>query len=441
MLIFRGTFICLENCLEFDLSVLDARQGLNIGSVIGPTYTMAWSRKRKAPSFKRPFKRRRFSSSRKSAKFLPFKKRIMKRTWKKTHRNGRLSARKFFKGAVHKMSRKLQRLPMPAMNTWLDTLRYLQQTPEGGVSFSGYGNASTAASSNPYSFTASPMDPFLLMFGIFNNLVGQNSSAFARQATTVLLNSFEVKYAFTNSTNTPVNLTCFTVKVKQDVPVVPDYGFAADRATGMGLLATNPTDFLWEYLYSYMCTAQLPQESGVGPDVLTSIVPPGPTTGGGTDPAVWFTHPAWKLTDLPWFNQYFQIKGVKHRVLQPGRGFHKIIHSKRPKTIRISDYLDAVAFNTIGPSSGDSYALKLLAKKNTYLYIWRLEGVPGAYNSTNPGAITKARVQCIQTRRFQASLITTNQPAINAFNDLPSNTTGYNIMQPGYNFSAPQSFA
>jgi len=330
-------------------------------------------------------------------------------------------------------ARKVSMMTAPAPIRTLDVLRVKYQVAQSTGGLTGFGAVGSSGTATPYSFTASPLDPYMLAWGIIN---GAGASGFSVTGTRLIISDYEYKYEFGNPSSLPVRITSYSCYCHSDVPVIDTWGQAADYASGAGTVSYVPQDICFEAMYSRTNLSAWTKVAGLTQaTTLTAINPIAPNTAdpsGGTT-GLFLTHPGWKPQDNPWFNRHFKVKGVKTRVIKPNGFYIKTVKSKKPRTISAVDILDNVETTAHG---SNKYGMRVQAFKGSWIYLFQIEGLP-LVNNASTTALSECWLNLVQTRRMTTRVVMNNQAQMSLFNSYTGNTAGYTQYLPTSSIAAP----
>jgi len=347
------------------------------------------------------------------------------RTWKKSSRKLTFRRRQSLSSRVSSLHRRLSQIPKTAVQRAYDVFRGRLSSPVGAADISGLGGVASSAITAPYSFTSSPLDPYLLTWNIFNGLEGTNGTI---GTTRVTLHNWWARYRFYNPQNFDVRLTCYTLYCTQDVPVVIDYSQADDLIDGgTHHIVPNQEETTFQFWYNYTLAGSVAVASGsnVAIQSLTQVNPSEPATSGNTTPCVFHTQPGWRLNDNPVFRKHFKIMSQKTRVIHPGQTVNFIKKSGRTRHIHTGNLVDAV-----DSVVSNVWGLKVLAFKTSVIYVWGIECESLAYAAT-PGSPTlpQSTLNWMCETRLTATNTEPDQDQWFVKNALPGTATSDKIMQ------------
>lgn len=153
---------------------------------------------------------------------------------------------------------------------------------------------------------------------------------------------------FTNLSNCPIELECYTLKTRKRV--------INDQDVHSGLSLATVFDSMLNRFYFNQYNVDAVTTPGKGP-----------------------SHPAFKLTDLTRFNEFFKIVRYKKNVIQPGEA---LLVSKFSKKARTFD--SALQFNTTGGAND----YQVFWEKGELLYVYRQCGVPQSQEAKTAADVT-----------------------------------------------------
>ncbi|AJD07472.1 putative capsid protein [Odonata-associated circular virus-8] len=233
------------------------------------------------------------------------------------------------KRTVWRMKKKLKQIMVPAKSLWLDALQGRVTTGQGTSTWVSLGNLLTQ-NAVLTGFTGSVESGTYLMSGLANN-DGTSGNILGRAK--FIVHSWEQIFRWTNQSNCPLTLECYTLKCVQNVPV--------DGLINSGLEVTNTIKDFMTACYNKQYV------------------------GGSTIPSISVDHPAFKLSDLARFGAYFKTIRHKTVVVQPGESMSMRKYKIRPRT-----YAEAISYDAV------TAVLKVHAQKGTLHYLWRITGTP-----------------------------------------------------------------
>lgn len=207
-------------------------------------------------------------------------------------------------------------------------------------------------------------------------------NAFYKGRSSFIQHSWELVTRMTNISNCPVEVECFTIKAKKLVDMNTD----ADT----GRTSSNT-------VYS-MLQRQFYAQYGV--DTVTN-----PEYG----PA----HPAFKLSDVRDFGQYFKVIRHKRRVVQPGEALRIRKFMAKPRV-----------FNTVKWYNAASAEYTAHMPKGALCYIYRITGIPQTQASSIDVTLCDAYMDVAHTLHTRISIMPYNRyDANNASGQLPTGQT------------------
>lgn len=174
-------------------------------------------------------------------------------------------------------------------------------------------------------------------------------NSFTKGRSKYVRHEWAVDSRMTNISNCPIELECYTLKARKRVPVNND--------TDSGL-TTQDTFFtmLKQFFFN---------QFGVNT---------------ATNPQYGPTHPAFKLTDLKSFNEFFKIVKMVRNVVQPGEAMLLKKWGKKARTFDSSGQYNASVATTT------DYSVHY--EKGDLLYVYRQLGIPQSQASVTATSVT-----------------------------------------------------
>lgn len=259
------------------------------------------------------------------------------------------------KRTVWKMKKKLRQVMIPAKALWLDALQGRVSTAQGTSTWFSLGNLQTQNGILTGFSGSGESVPYMLTGPMNNDGTSGNNLGRSRN----IVHSWEQIFRWTNQSNCPLTLECYTLKCKQNLHL--------DGSASSGLSASSTIkDFLQRCLYTQYGTTN--------------------TLNTGID------HPAFKLSDCVEFGKYF--KSIKHKtmVIQPGESANMRKYKIKPRTYDESFMYDHVAGR-----------LKLLAIKGSLTYLWRITGTPQSAASGTSTTLCDVKLAFVATYHYRTT--------------------------------------
>lgn len=259
------------------------------------------------------------------------------------------------KRTIWKMKKKLRQVMIPAKALWLDALQGRVSTAQGTSTWLSLGNLQTQNSILTGFSGSAESVPYLLVGPINNDGTSGNNLGRAK----TMIHSWEQIFRWTNQSNCPLTIECYTLKCKQNLHL--------DGSASSGLTASSTIkDFLQRCLYTQY-----------GQTNVLNI---------GID------HPAFKLSDCAEFGKYF--KPVKHKTttVQPGESLSMRKFKVKPRT-----YDEAFMYDTV------SSRLKLLAIKGSLTYLWRITGTPQSASAGVSATLCDVKLAYVVSFHYRTS--------------------------------------
>lgn len=187
--------------------------------------------------------------------------------------------------------------------------------------------------------------------------------AFYKGRSSFVQHSWELVTRITNIANCPTEVECYTLKAKKRVDVNTDQ--TTGRSTSQSLL-----DLLCRQYY-----AQYGVDTKTNPEY-------GPL------------HPAFKLSDVNQFNEYFKVIRHKRRVIQPGEALRIRKFGSKARTFGSDKY-----YNTV------QSAMTAHLPKGALCYIYRLTGIPQTQTGSTEPTLCDAYMDVVHTLHTRISIM------------------------------------
>lgn len=277
------------------------------------------------------------------------------------------------------MKKKLKQVMVPAKSLFYDALQGRVSTTQGTSAWFSLGNLQTQ-NSILTGFTGSAESVPYLLVGPINN-DGTSGNALGRAKT--IIHSWEQVFRWTNQSNCPLTLECYTLKCKQNLHL--------DGSASSGLTTSSTMkDFMSRCMYTqYNTTPSFPND---------------------------IDHPGFKLSDLAEFARYFKTIRHKTMVIQPGESMQMRKYKIKPR-----EYNESLMYDSIAAR------LKLLAIKGSVQYLWRITGTPQSAASGTSTTLCDVKLAFVVSFHYRMSGYSYNNYENYGATNLPTGISITNI--------------